>query len=1170
MNGKAGNPRSNGGRAAARTSLVTVVVGLAIFALFGNSSIGALAQVAPMQTTETPSEEPSESPTEEPTTEPTEPPPPTGPQVVLLNPALEYGPGLGLPEADDTPRISDQYDGVNETFHVVAVTKGAPDGAIVEAYWTPDGGGETSVGRLDKVDSAGGTWEMEWDIPETLSGHGTFTVKLFNGGNELDKDSEVAEVDPAEQTVEIVWPSNGGRLGWFKPKVGKWRAVIEGTASVATQRVYVYYTVTPLGKQPVYKGCAATPSVNPPAPPAGQNYRTWFMTCELAGKDLPSQVTGVAAVAAETDSPVTPGAPGFLTNESSDAHRVTTYLQQPGKMSVSLKPVSPTATSAAYPTADAQQAGNDCLEFDATVVDQFGRPVQGANVDVHLQGPSDEVGIGDEGNTTHGSSTYKPPDAGAHEKEDVWDCDSPGARWDGNQYGEHEAPTSDDQKHSETAIAGSGLSGPSGIQPGQFRFHVFSPDPGRTKITAWVDERPVKKETALRAADNDKLEDGEPRGRYEAQWLAGPARVRLSPASSTFITGECSQVTVSIRGGRTPVEGANVDVHATGPTNDLDFCVPPGGSDMRAPDQAAHDPEDEQEGTHPGADAESPSTQHTEGETDQTGTFVIGLLSPADGNTTVQAWVDGSKGSDNDARATTEPTGNGNYAWASDANEASVTFLNPSGYGEGAGDNVSTNNDGNGYFHIVTRVDLPDLVNGVEILLSDDGTSFSKLGNAVEVGNSGVYEYKWVPLNIAEDSYVLRARIEGTERFDDREINIDNSLQTLELSRPALNSTVSFIEQKATVAGTASAEAEGVTFYYTQNAARDPHDEASWTECGRATLEAPGDAPQAFEGECTLAEGDQAGAVTGIAAIADICDPLLGCDDTVSPPIHESGDAHRAFGLDSTPIVGISPLRGEGSAGTCQRIAIDAEDQAGGPVPNADVDVHIKGPSANVHFCDPEGSFNNRDAPEEGEHTAVPGQSDESRHSNSETVHTEGKTGSNGRFVVGILSGKEGTSRLTAWIDQTENDVEDADESSVQTNFRWVGAGRCTKSGTSGRDVLRGTPGKDRLCGLGGNDVLEGLGGNDVLIGGPGRDIVRGQAGNDQAIGRSGDDSLVGGPGDDTVLAGKGQDVLSGKGGRDTLRGGAQNDNLKGGGGKDSCYGNTGRDRFTSCERRQQ
>ena len=1135
--------------------------------------MGALAQVLPAQTTNSPTEEPSEEPSAQPT--PSETPAPTGPSIALLNPAVEYHPGLAdsNPTTDDIPRISDKFDGANETYHVVASTREAPRNAVVEAFWQPAGGAEASIGRLTRVDSAAGTWELNWDIPAELSGDGTLIVKLFSGSDELAKDSEEAIVDNEEETVEMVWPSNGGRLGFFKPRAGKWRAVIEGTASRFAQRVYVFYTTTAPGTPGVeYKICTGTSpgtsSVNPPAPPAGTEFRSWTLTCELQGKDTPSQLTGVAAMAAETDNPVQPGASGLLTNESGDAHRVVGYTQDPEDMKVSIAAVQPTATSEAYPTADAQQAGNDCLEFDVTVVDDLDRPVQGANVDIHLKGPSDLVGFGDEANAAQGSSAEKPPDAGGHEKEPAWDCDSPGDQF--GEQSEHELPGEDDQKHVESLPSGTGLSGPTGIRPGQFRFHVFSPDPGRTHITAWVDEKPLKKQTDNRDLDNDKLGDTEPSATAEAQWLSGPTRVRLVPTSDTFITGQCSEVTVSIRGGRTPVEGANVDIHASGPTDELDFCDPPGASDSRAPDKGEHDEEDSGESTHASEAEGASTTQHTEGETDDSGSFVVGLLSPADGDTTLQAWVDGTKGSDDDLQATTEPTGTGTYAWASGADDATVRFLNPSGYGDGAGDNVSVNNDGNGFFHIITRVDLPDLVQGVEILISSDGTSFSKIGDAARIGQSEVFQYQWTAQNIEEGAYTLRARIIGTDRVDDREINLDNALNTVELSRPANNEPVAFIEQKATIAGTASADAQGVTFYYTKTAARDRNDAEVWTECGSTPLEAPGDAPQNFEGECTLAEGDQAGSVTGIAAIADTCDSLTGCEAPLGSVIHESGDAHRTFGLDSTPILGLSPASGEGARGTCQRFVVDVEDQGGGSVPNADVDVHVDGPGAGVHFCNPDGVFNNRDAPEEGNHAAVSGHPDEGRHQNSEAVHTEGQTGSNGRFVFGIISKKKGTSRLTAWVDQTEDDVEGSGESTADASFRWVDAGRCTRSGTGGDDVLRGTPGNDRLCGLGGNDVIEGRGGKDVIIGGGGRDILRGNAGSDRIVGGSGEDSLVGGAGSDVLKSGSGHDVLSGKGGRDTLRGGSNNDNLKGGGGKDRCYGNSGSDRFSGCERQQQ
>jgi uncharacterized repeat protein (TIGR01451 family) len=83
----------------------------------------------------------------------------------------------------------------------------------------------------------------------------------------------------------------------------------------------------------------------------------------------------------------------------------------------------------------------------------------------------------------------------------------------------------------------------------------------------------------------------------------------------------------------------------------------------------------------------------------------------------------------------------------------------------------------------------------------------------------------------------------------------------------------------------------------------------------------------------------------------------------------------------------------------------------------------------------------------------------------------------------------------------------------------------CTKTGTSGADVLRGTKGVDVICGFGGNDKIYGLGGADRLYGG---------GGNDKIYGGKGPDRLYGGPGRDTLVGGKGKDKAK-PDGRDTL-----------------------------------
>jgi Ca2+-binding RTX toxin-like protein len=94
----------------------------------------------------------------------------------------------------------------------------------------------------------------------------------------------------------------------------------------------------------------------------------------------------------------------------------------------------------------------------------------------------------------------------------------------------------------------------------------------------------------------------------------------------------------------------------------------------------------------------------------------------------------------------------------------------------------------------------------------------------------------------------------------------------------------------------------------------------------------------------------------------------------------------------------------------------------------------------------------------------------------------------------------------------------------------------CTKTGTSGDDVLDGTSSADVICGMGGNDRIGGLGGNDTIEGVGGNDVLSGGGGADKVIGGSGTDALNGGYGNDAL------DSRDGVNGNDSLDGGAGTD----------------------------
>lgn len=1161
-------------RRAARTVLAAVAIGILVMLMAGGPSLGAtVAQVQPLQS-ETESPSPTESEPEPQPTE-TEPPEPTGPAIRLLNPAekpVDDNPPFAGDEFDPNRKASDKFDGADEAFHVVAVTRSEGANAIVEAFFQPSGEAELSVGELHKVADSPDTWELFWDIPADFpQGEGAFSVKLFNGaGEQIATDSETIEVDSEEETVEITWPLNDGPLGFFKPNGGEWRAAIDGTASAGVTGLLFFYTTTPIGQAPEWKECnvgtTGANRFNPALAPSG-DHRPFQVNCSLnptaEDKDTPSQVTGLAITAGANDNPLGIPGQGVITQESQDVHRVRGFAQDPADMTVELVPFHSATPSAAYPSGQHREAGTGCLQIDAVVTDQDDRPVVGASIDVHARGPDDEAGFATTG------STGKHPDKAGHQPEPAWSCagDRTGLQ------GDHETASGTDRKHRESTT-GTGLSGGATVGPGAWRFSLFSENPGTANLTAWVDDEPLNDESKERALDNDKPEAAEAQTALDGYWLSGPARLTFTPTSDSAPANTCNAYTITARGGNTPIRGINVDVHATGPTNDLDFCSPTGGAPHRAPEKGDHQEEDDNEAHHQSEDPEDPEIQHTEGETDDIGQFTIGITSPEAGDTTLQAWLDGLRdgkpSGDDDVRASSEATATASKSWASDAGDAEVRFVNPSGYG-GSGDNVSGLNDGNNYFHVVVRVDSPQLVDGVDIQLSSDGTTFSSLpGEATQIGSTDTYDYKWVTEDLANGTYTLRAEIEGTEQGENRRVSVNNGRETVEIAEPGVNDVAPFIENKITVSGTASADAEGVKFFYTSTAAKDTLNAAQWTECGRVFLETVEEGTQPFEGECELAENDSSSLVSGIAAISFVCDPVLGCEDPVLEEDHtanESGDAHRVFGLESAPIVTINPTQGRGPRDTCQRIVVAAQDQSGAPISDQNVDIHVKGPGNQPHFCDIDNG-SDRESPTDGGHSDEAGEQDEAFHGGSNTRHTEGETGEAGRFVVGIFAGRTGISELTAWVDLTENDEKDGSESSAEANFEWAEPTGCTKTGTRGDDVLTGTRGKDRICGRGGDDVIVGRGGNDKLLGGGGDDVLRGNSGADVLTGGGGRDRLIGGGGNDTLNGGSNRDLLRGSGGRDRLRGNAANDRLQGGNGFDDCVGGAGRDRYRSCEQR--
>lgn len=1068
---------------------------------------------------------------------------PSGPRdgelgVTLLNPSTGY---------DEQPKVSDRFDGVDSRYTIVARTTGSAAAPLVEASFAhenDDGSfqNEIVIGELSPIAAGSDVWQYDWDIPDSVAeGNGRITVRAYvgtpSGLVETGSDSVYVSVfhkDPsgpplgAWETVDLLWPEQGGALGWYKPRVGAWRTVIDGRTSPGASHVQLFVSTTPPGETPEFVGCGLTPTVL-----VGTEFTTFSGRCVLNALTLPSAVTAVAAVAEFREV-----ASGTRFLQAADVRTVSSYDVSPRDMSVAITPVARRVLAPA----------TTCQTFTVMVTDEHDRPILGANLDVHAAGPTDQLILA-------GDFMYPP---NTHTTEQTLPCPNPlPVPQNPRTQGDHNVPGGIDAKHMETG-QGTGLDGPNQAA-GEASFAVASQTAGFTELTAWVDDGEISNETQQRPSDDDRLDPAEPAGRARIQWLTTSPTLSLDPVGGTAPAGACFPYVVKARSGTAPMPGLNVDVHATGPDSELDFCDPPGASALRAPaagDGAeTHQDEGGSESHH--FSSAGPGAQHTEGETDSAGNFVVGLTSPVSGDTTVVAWADGEPGSDNDVQDGSETATSGTISWTTSTAEADLSFVNPSPYGgktEGSGRGTQVPDSG-GETDVQVRVDMAGAVPGVEVLLStNQGATFSLLGNAERIGSSDLFALEW-PVDLPDGTYVLRARIAGTAVTEDLTVTVgagdllpmvpNPSFETLEIERPRRATGAAFTRRATPVSGRASSGAEGVDVYYTKVPAKDTPRTEDWIFCGYADLGGTGNGRQDFDTTCALANADQPGQVTGIAAITYDC-KVDGCDANPAPrppsqgapaPPREpgqkdTGDAVRVFGYETQPLLSVEPPEAEALAGDCRRFEVVLRDQTGQGIGAQNVDLHLTGPGGSAHFCRPAGDASGIRAPDAGDHVATgvdPAAQVEAAHASDAgtgPLHTEGDTLPDGTLVFGVTSADEGDTQVEAWLDRDDDDLRGDGEQADTALLHWVEPAGCSVLGSEGPDVLRGTSGADVFCGLEGNDVIKGRGGADTVFAGAGADRVFGGAGRDSLRGAKGRDVLDGGRGKDTCRGGPGRDRI--------------------------------------------
>lgn len=1021
---------------------------------------------------------------------------------------------------DEIPKISDTFDGTDTSYHIVASLTRAIPNVVLEAYLSRPDANEVTLGLMDNVPAVPLTWELKWDIPLSLDeGPATLSVRAFEltseGFVEVGNDQvevDVRHKDPgasqplgAYETAEITAPAEGGGMGFYKPRVGAWRGVVDGTTSTDVTDVTVFYAKST--DPGFFQRCGVVGGSQLVVVPGGT--KTFRAMCSLSAFDLPSQVVAIAVLPEVRRE----NASGLKQPQATDAHTVSSYAQDSASMVVNVTP----------PIGRAVASDLSCVEYTVTVVDDRGRPVQGANIDVHVKGPDDNPRI---------IALHLPsvPQEG-HQTEQVEGCVAapPVSTTPPPVQGDHNVPAGPDLKHKET-VAGIGLD--LALQPiATLTFQVGSKTPGMSEITVWVDDEQISDEAQERPRDTDTLDPDEPFASARAQWMTANPSISIDPVGATAGIGSCHPYVLKVRAGTAPVPGINVDVHATGPDGGLDFCDVVGASARRAPNAGQHDHEDDLESSHSG----TPSVQHTEGATDELGNFVVGLMSTTPGDTTVIAWIDGEEGKDNDVQGG-DPSTSATVSWSSSASDTDLSFVNPSLFGVFSAQVP----DSGGKIVLVMRTDSPDSIPHLEVSLSSDGKkTFTQLGDAQRLGGTDTYELPWT-IGLNDGTYVLRARVPGTEIVENLSVRVGAGEQaplvphppyeTVRLASPADASAVGFSKRLAQVSGTASGGAEGVDLFYTKVAAKDTPMTADWIVCGYVGLPGAANA-QGFRGTCQLQGADQASQVTGIAAVTYDC-TISGCDANPSPPPpttfrasgqRESGDAIRVFGYEATPLLAIEPPESEAPVGECHRLEVHVRDQLRQGLRNENVDLHLSGPSGRITFCDVEGSSAWR-TPDGGEHVIDPDGAP--LHAGDDgvtnTLHIEAETPPNGVLVFGISGEDIGDSDVIAWIDRLENDQPDAGEVSDLTRVHWIDARGCTVLGTSGDDILVGTADDDIICGLGGNDLVRPSLGNDTIFGDEGNDTLKGGRGRDSLFGGPGRDRLDGGRGYDSCADGSG------------------------------------------------
>lgn len=406
---------------------------------------------------------------------------PATPAIAFLNPssfsdAGERGIIVSDMKPDSGPGCCDQAD---DTYRLAAWVANPPPSYSV-FFSVTQGALEFEITNTHQV--VNGTWQAQWTMPPSLlDAPAVIHAYVVVGEDAVASADQPVTIQRVQENIDLAYPVADGQFGSFaslasakpangpatkKKPIGTVDALYTGTPDM--DYVRTFYTTSPPGTAPKWTVCG-TEAIGSNNGNADNGVR-----CTLKSPSDQTAVTAMAAVANDS-----PNDYDDRFNESGDAVALSSsYAQVPTTLDLS----NAQQLIAAEPRSGIFYCSDSTI---ATLTDQVGRQIAGANMDVHAEGPSDGLKF----NSFSVLTSYQPPDRDDHHEEPAFDCTgqnattgSPPGDANPDVQGEHQRFGQPDRKHIESLSGGTS-------DTGTFSFRLHSEEPGTTYFTVWADER---------------------------------------------------------------------------------------------------------------------------------------------------------------------------------------------------------------------------------------------------------------------------------------------------------------------------------------------------------------------------------------------------------------------------------------------------------------------------------------------------------------------------------------------------------------------------------------------------------------------------------------------------------------------------------------------------------